>query len=272
MDQSVSPQFFSFQEEPPKPQAWYRNPQIIKKILLIGGIFIAVLFLGLFLYNVIKNRGGNAQSALDATKQEITARQAECEQGNESCMTQTQADIARVAGQAEACEGLNDAKKENCVTLIAKDKKDSTLCGELSAEAKTRCADAVALRRAADGEGMSVCDDIVDASLKSACTAQVESTARAKGNCAELGVDEGVCDTRAQLEAIYVAGNMAACAELEQSLREECLDYFTSIDADGDGLRADEEAKIGASDRLADTDGDGYDDGTEVRSGYDPLK
>lgn len=43
-------------------------------------------------------------------------------------------------------------------------------------------------------------------------------------------------------------------------------------DADQDGLTDEEERLYGTDPRNSDTDGDGYSDGAEVRSGYDPLK
>lgn len=43
-------------------------------------------------------------------------------------------------------------------------------------------------------------------------------------------------------------------------------------DSDQDGLTNDEEQLYGTDPQKADTDGDGYSDGAEVRSGYDPLK
>lgn len=43
-------------------------------------------------------------------------------------------------------------------------------------------------------------------------------------------------------------------------------------DADQDGLSNDEERLYGTNPHQVDTDGDGYSDGTEIKSGYDPLK
>lgn len=43
------------------------------------------------------------------------------------------------------------------------------------------------------------------------------------------------------------------------------------MDADGDGLTAEEEAALGTDDTRADTDGDGYLDPHEVREGSDPT-
>ncbi len=42
-------------------------------------------------------------------------------------------------------------------------------------------------------------------------------------------------------------------------------------DSDNDGLSAARESELGTSDRKKDTDGDGYDDKTEVDGGFDPL-
>jgi hypothetical protein len=47
------------------------------------------------------------------------------------------------------------------------------------------------------------------------------------------------------------------------------LDYFQ--DRDQDGLSDEEEKALGTDWQKADTDGDGYTDGVEVSSGYDPL-
>jgi len=45
-----------------------------------------------------------------------------------------------------------------------------------------------------------------------------------------------------------------------------------TLDSDCDGLINTEEKLYGTNPDLADTDGDGYSDGVEVKSGYDPLK
>lgn len=52
--------------------------------------------------------------------------------------------------------------------------------------------------------------------------------------------------------------------------QEAITTYFE--DADQDGLSAEEEKAFGTDPTNSDTDGDGYSDGVEVESGYDPLK
>lgn len=46
----------------------------------------------------------------------------------------------------------------------------------------------------------------------------------------------------------------------------------TFDDPDGDGLSNEEEKVYGTDPNVADTDNDGYSDGVEIKSGYDPLK
>lgn len=52
--------------------------------------------------------------------------------------------------------------------------------------------------------------------------------------------------------------------------QEALTNYFE--DADQDGLSAEEEKAFGTDPTNNDTDGDGYSDGVEIESGYDPLK
>jgi hypothetical protein len=44
------------------------------------------------------------------------------------------------------------------------------------------------------------------------------------------------------------------------------------LDSDQDGLTDQEEKALGTNPNVADTDGDGYSDGAEIKSGYNPLK
>lgn len=54
--------------------------------------------------------------------------------------------------------------------------------------------------------------------------------------------------------------------------REDSSGKSIFNDADQDGLTDEEESVYGTDPNNSDTDGDGYSDGTEVSSGYDPLK
>lgn len=268
------PQYFRFndapQEQAPKPPLW--RPEVLKRIGIIAGAILVLIFGGIFLTNFVKNMSDSeAQNELEATEAEVVQRQADCEDGDEACKEQAQTNVARASGIVEACEGLEGDAFENCVTLIAMEEKDRDACASLETDEQTVCEDAVLLARAEDGEGMSICEEVQDASKKTSCQALVTSTARSSGDCAKYGVDESVCDAQAVLNALLEAGDFSGCSELSEENRETCIDMFVSTDADADGLTAKEEAEIGTSDQKADTDGDGYDDRTEVEAGYNPL-
>lgn len=69
--------------------------------------------------------------------------------------------------------------------------------------------------------------------------------------------------------AMLLIGSFAfySIAEENSSSNQSVFDDF-----DQDGLSNDEEKVYGTDPKIADTDGDGYSDGAEVRTGYDPLK
>lgn len=268
------PQYFRFNESPqeqaPKPPLW--RPEVLKRIGLIAGVILVLVFGGVFLVNFIKNmQSGGAQSELEATEAEVAQRQADCEEGDETCKDQAQTNVARASGIVEACEGLEEDALSNCVTLIAMEEKDGEACSALEGGDRTECKDAVLLARAEDGEGLAICEGIESTAKKAACQALVTSTARASGDCAKYGVEESVCDTQEMINGFIAAGDISGCAELPEEERILCTELFSSTDADGDGLTAEREAGLGTSDQQADTDGDGYDDGTEVEAGYNPL-
>lgn len=56
----------------------------------------------------------------------------------------------------------------------------------------------------------------------------------------------------------------------QQEPSQEPTTYTTSIDSDGDGLTNTEEALYQTEARIADTDGDGFNDGPELINGYSP--
>lgn len=57
------------------------------------------------------------------------------------------------------------------------------------------------------------------------------------------------------------------CDDFDPTVGDECA----ALDADGDGLRDDEEAELGSDPELADSDGDGWIDGAERDCGSDAL-
>jgi hypothetical protein len=72
----------------------------------------------------------------------------------------------------------------------------------------------------------------------------------------------------AMIGAVVILGGIGMVTVAQESRVSE---YSVSIDADQDGLSNDEERLYGTDPNIRDTDGDGYSDGVEIKSGYDPL-
>lgn len=74
--------------------------------------------------------------------------------------------------------------------------------------------------------------------------------------------------------ATFVFGSLFAFSFAVFSLADTQSTSSKNIfqDADQDGLSNEEERLYGTDPHKADTDGDGYSDGTEIKSGYNPLK
>lgn len=269
---SSQPQYFKFNDVPPEaPKPWFLRPEVFRRIG-IGGVVLLLVGIAIFASNLMSSMSATSKSALEAARAEVAQRQADCDTRDQACKAQAQTEVARASGVAAACEGLETALMENCVTLIAREKKDSSACASLSDEAKILCVDSVLLARVADGEGMALCENVTNTSKKNSCKAVVTATARSSGDCVKYGVSEELCDAQKIINDLLIAGNFSGCAELAEDERIQCVEMFSSLDADGDGLSAQQEAELGISDANVDTDGDGYSDGEEVAAGYNPLK
>lgn len=72
---------------------------------------------------------------------------------------------------------------------------------------------------------------------------------------------------------VFFAGfNYFAYVKADSSISGSSKTCDKAIDSDCDGLTNAEEKLYGTDPNNPDTDGDGYSDGVEVKSGYDPLK
>jgi hypothetical protein len=70
----------------------------------------------------------------------------------------------------------------------------------------------------------------------------------------------------------YEAGNMPRARKVAIFTRKEISEKSAHLDGDGDGLTKAEELLYGTILWLSDSDGDGFQDGTEVRMRYSPTR
>lgn len=264
-------QFFT-PGEPPSPHGdgGARRRMIVRGALAVAGIAVLAL-VAVFVKNLV-SVGGEAE--VMRVEDRITQALEECQDEDDvaACEARVRADVARDAAEPEACKGLSDAAYVNCITLIAQDETDAEACALLPDAARSSCEDDVTLAIALADEDYAGCGDLHDDARKEACQAQLLSIIVARGECAMHGIDTSLCSGREELDRVVAGGDPDGCASLPDTLRGECDDIFTSLDGDGDGLTLAQEHEHGTDADDADTDGDGYNDGTEVRSGYDPLQ
>lgn len=266
-------QYFALEEEPQVALPWWRVRKYQIQLAVIAGAIIGVGLVGYYAYQAYSLMHVDV-AALNQAKNIMETASQTCATADDpaACEASAQADAARTTGEVAACKGLEGAKLLDCVSLVAFDKADPSLCAMLSGADETTCTDNATIFAAQAKDDYGMCATIVDEAKKTKCQDALLPSVLAAGTCATYGIDVTKCSEKAAIDAALAAGNVAACNALSASGKEACLDQFSSIDADGDGLSALREAELGTSDALADTDGDGYSDLQEVQTGHDPLK
>jgi hypothetical protein len=266
------PQYFTPGLPPAPPKKWWQvrhNQALLGVGVIVGGLVITLVVV--FIINSI--RSAVPKSTIANTKDRIAQAISDCstEQDLTACAERAQSELARAAATPESCKGLADAAYNNCVNLIARDTKEIKTCDALQGDAKSGCRDAIFFLQAIAARDYNLCSSVNDATRQASCQAQILPSILAAGTCSTYSIPAAKCDQQAAFDAVIAKGDPAGCDTLGD-LAVSCSDIFTSIDADHDGLTLAREFAYGTSDQMADTDGDGYDDGVEVANGHDPLK
>jgi len=148
----------------------------------------------------------------------------------------------------EQCEQLEEKQKQLCLSHVlfreAILTKDAQLCQEMS-----------------EGEGKDTCFDNIfsDYNKLSDCNQYQE-------------VIKTICVNKVASRLAYNNKDKQTCYQLSSDEQvDRCLVMVEGIlDPDNDGLTNFLEDKYGTNPAKADTDGDGYNDGDEVKAGYNP--
>lgn len=243
------------------------------RMLAVLGIVVGTGLVGFYGYQTYTLTHVDV-AKVEQAKAIITNAASSCatDKDPKACEDRARADAARTTGQPTVCKDLTDKALMNCVTLIAMDSADASLCAILSGDDEVTCTDAATLREANKKSDYRLCTNIVGAEKKAACQSQLLHVVIAANECEKYNIDSATCGYTAKLDAVIAAGNPSGCTQFDDARKVGCEDMFTSLDQDGDGLSLLEEYKLGTSDVKADTDGDGYTDAQEVASGHDPLK
>jgi len=265
--------YFSLEEQPIAVAPWWKVRKFQVQLAVIAAVIIGVGVVGYYAYQMYSLTYVDV-TALNQAKSIISEAESSCATADnvEECEANARADAARVTGEVSVCDGLAGAKLLNCVSLIANDNADPSLCSMLSGDDEARCQDGATLVAAKKAKNYGMCAAITDATMKIGCQGQLVDVVIANGECEKYGIDASTCDFPGALSAVVLSGNLDGCAIFTGDQKAECEDVFTSIDGDEDGLSLIEESELGTSDQKADTDGDGYTDFQEVETGHDPLK
>lgn len=251
--------------------AW-RQPKVLA---IFGAAIVGVMLLaggGLFAWNLLNTGGSQLPQGSERTAQELAAQMLErCDEGDESCENQANANAAREVGDTTACGEVTGVAYDECISVIAFDKGDASLCDTVSDARQSICADNAWIKAASELKKYSACANINDSDRRSACELSLGTQAAAADDCSGYQAPESYCTDQRLIESVLAAGDPAGCLTLSVEGRSQCQELMSVRDDDGDGLVKSTEFELGTSDLLADTDGDGYNDGEEVAGGYNPL-
>ncbi len=265
--------YFSLEEESTPSLPWWK---VRRFQMQLAGIALVVVTLGLVGYygyqaytltHVNRDAVNQAQVIIDAAV--LACADAE---NSETCVADARADAARATGEVSVCRELESAERVNCVSLIANDQADPSLCSALSGDDETACRDGATLVAAKKAGDYSMCTTIESVTIREGCQKQLLQYVIANNACETYGIDATTCNFPELLDGVVASGDPSGCLQFHGEQRATCDDVFGSIDQDGDGLVLVTESTLGTSDTNADTDGDGYTDGEEVASGHDPLQ
>lgn len=246
-----------------------------KIVALVAGT--AVLAVGLIVGAVLFVRSRQkveiATQNMDRIEAQLTASLAGCaEQPDpDACRKKKIVLAAQATGAASVCEQLEGVDHDSCVWTIARDQEDPKSCAVILDETRrTECSDVLYLKAAISAKDPATCEKIVGEKAKANCATTLAGPLT-EANCKERGKDAAYCADLAAMNASISKSDLEACKAIGTSdLRAECEDAIGIPDFDKDGLNAEEEAQYGSSDKLADTDGDGYSDKVEIDGGYNP--
>lgn len=254
---------WSSEQKPPFP--W-------KPVLIAGGAVVLVIVGGIVVWKmrapppslVAQRQAAQEQAASDCASSKDPA----------ACRVAKLAQVAQASGDTAACASLPAAAHDDCVWGVAKAKGDTSICGDMNDTVlKAKCASGIIRQKAIDANDENICNQLEDAGERTACVELISPTTAA--NCEARGASASACAYLALLASIGPTSTAAVCDSLtNEGQKANCLEFISteqSADSDKDGLTNGQEVLTYRTDPLkADTDGDGYADGVEVKGGFNP--
>lgn len=249
--------------------------QISWKLIAIiaGGIVLAGLIVGGVMY--FTHPSGQETSSRSAPasifgKPSGTASDACAGTPNaDACRIAKAKDLAITSKKSDGCDALKDADKDDCLWSVARVAQDVAICAKIhEKDFVARCTDERFASLAITASNSVLCDKIQDEQTKEACKTVIAS--EKSFSCEKTDTD---CELSRIMKSANLAQDADVCNILDPKRGVLCKTSVLVNDPDRDGLDSTQEIVVYHTDpRKADTDGDGYSDGAEVKSGHDPLK
>ncbi len=263
---------------------------------IIGAVVaLLVVVAAIVVINMVKSNAGRFNGEDRATiEQRLRLQVDACREAQDPqiCARQVVVPQAELMGDAELCillearpydrtVGRGDAVS-GCVKAVATATMDERVCEGLDGREEAMCRDPILVQKAVASLDLNDCKKVGDEATRVACIEQVTAKVVDDGSCAEHGVDVTLCDERAAFNQAFANGDVSACDRLsDEGAVASCKDEVRQSRPDPDeGAGSSPPAGGGAGGvptstegegAFKDSDGDGYDDATEIRNGFDPY-
>jgi hypothetical protein len=245
-----------------------------KPLLIGGGGFVVFVLIVVIVFRVFISGPSTTRDQLLFDQMSDAAQdiQQNCDSSDESenCARINLTDLAQKTGLIAACDDLEDKEKDNCIWLAARESLNPDDCAHIQdVESSNECHDGIWQKLASSSKDMSLCEEMYDDEKALGCKRLLAGPPTVE-NCEELEYTQDECNFFIVSQEASEKNDGDICMSLDEGLVSSCLEMVVVDDADADGLSREEEVLYGTDAHNPDSDGDGYSDGDEVESGYNP--
>ena len=262
-----------FQDYPVQPKTFSWKPALIVGTgVVVAVVIIAGVFFFVRSHPKLLNQIGSAVTA-HKTAEDVALDDCKSTPNQQGCKDYVTQTFAASKKDASSCLSLSGSAKDNCIWGVAAAAKDDSLCKQLSKSDQAQmCADRILQQKAVDASDETMCDKLYRDVDKQNCHNALLATVTTE-NCAARKQDPTYCEFLRVADTAIKAQDRDLCNPLKNQYVSACRARVVFDDPDHDGLSSWDEIHIYHTDpRNPDTDGDGFPDGVEVKSGHNPLK